>query len=189
MNLKEQPALILIDIQKGMDDLDYYGGRRNNKMAEENAALLLAFWRQQSLPVVHIKHNSTHQASPLAPGKAGNAIKEAVAPLPQERLIEKQFHSAFIHTDLQQYLDHHRMHTLVIAGLTTDHCVSATTRMAGDLGYITYLVSDATATFDRVGPTGTKISAETIQEAELACLHGEFAMVIDTASVIQMLEN
>jgi nicotinamidase-related amidase len=189
MTSEDQPTLLLIDIQNGLDDLQYYGGRRNNPGAEGNAAALLGFWRQQALPVVHVKHNSIHEASPLFKGKPGNNIKEEVKPLPHERLIEKQTSSAFINTDLQQYLQHHGIHTLIIAGLTTDHCVSATTRMAGDLGYKTYLVSDATATFDRLGPDGKKIAAEILQEAELACLHGEFTTVLDTASIMKMLGN
>jgi hypothetical protein len=57
----------------------------------------------------------------------------------------------------------------------------------GDLGYTTYLVSDATATFDKIGPDGIKVKAETLHQAELACLHGEFATVLDTASILDKL--
>jgi hypothetical protein len=61
--------------------------------------------------------------------------------------------------------------------------------MAGDLGYTTYLVSDATATFDKIGPDNIKIPAETLHQAELACLHREFATVVDTASIVNKLAN
>jgi len=189
MNSMDRPALLLIDIQKGLDELDYYGGRRNNPGAEKNAAALLAIWRQLGLPIVHVKHNSLHKASPLFEGKPGNAIKEEVRPLPGERLIGKQAGSAFIKTELQEHLEENGIHTLVVAGLTTDHCVSATVRMAGDLGYKTFLVSDATATFDRLGSDGVKIPAEVIQAGELASLHGEFAVVADTATIIQQLRQ
>lgn len=33
----DHPALILIDIQKGFDDIAYWGGQRNNPDAENNA--------------------------------------------------------------------------------------------------------------------------------------------------------
>lgn len=189
MTSKDRPALLLIDIQKGLDELDYYGGRRNNPGAEKNAATLLGIWRQLGLPIVHVKHCSLHKESPLFRGKPGNRIKEEVWPLPGERLIEKQAGSAFIKTELQEYLEGNRIHTLVVAGLTTDHCVSATVRMAGDLGYTTFLISDATATFDRLGPDGIKIPAEVIQAGELASLHGEFAQVADTATIVQQLHE
>jgi nicotinamidase-related amidase len=187
MTLKDQPTLLLIDIQQGLDEAGYYGGRRNNPDAEKRAAELLGFWRRHALPVIHIKHNSQQKDSPLVKGKRGNEIKEEVKPLGHEHLVEKQANSAFINTGLQQYLEHHGMKFLVIAGLTTDHCVSATTRMAGDLGYTTYLVSDATATFDKIGPDGHKVSAEILHQAELACLHREFAIVMDTASIFEKL--
>ena len=187
MTLKDQPTLMLIDIQQGLDDMDYYGGRRNNPNAEEKAAELLGFWRRHALPVIHVKHNSKNSESPLVKGKRGNEIKEVVWPLSHEHLIEKEANSAFINTGLQQYLQHHGMQFLVIAGLTTDHCVSATTRMAGDLGYKTFLVSDATATFDKIGHDGVRVSAENLHQAELACLHGEFATVLDTVSILDKL--
>lgn len=148
---------------------------------------MLGLWRQLALPVVHVKHNSVHKASPLFKGKPGNHIKEEVRPLPGEKLIEKQTGSAFINTALQQYLENNGIHRLVIAGLTTNHCVSTTVRMAGDLGFETFLVSDATATFDRQGPDGVTIPAKVLQAAELASLHGEFTSVLDTASIMKML--
>ena len=36
----DRPALILIDIQKGFDNLEYWGGQRNNPDAENNAGEL-----------------------------------------------------------------------------------------------------------------------------------------------------
>ena len=54
--LNENPALILIDIQKGFDDIGYWGGQRNNPEAEENASKLLNLWRKHSLPIFHVKH-------------------------------------------------------------------------------------------------------------------------------------
>ena len=33
----DKPALILVDIQKGFDNIEYWGGQRNNPDAEENA--------------------------------------------------------------------------------------------------------------------------------------------------------
>lgn len=61
--------------------------------------------------------------------------------------------------------------------------------MAGNLGYDTYIVSDATATFDKVGANGKKYSAELIHEAELASLHNEFGMVVETDELIRKLNG
>lgn len=188
-HLQGQPALLLIDMQQGMDDVAYWGGHRNNAQAEENAARLLSFWRQHHLPIFHIKHNSTNPQSRLVQGQIGNEFKDIVQPIDNEPIIEKNVNSAFIGTNLQQQLDEQGIQKLVIVGLTTDHCVSTTTRMAGNLGYTTFLVADATATFDKVGANGKRYAAELIHEIELASLHQEFATVIETDALLALLSK
>lgn len=187
MTDQDKPALLLVDIQKGFDDVEYWGGHRNNPEAEINMKRLLDFWRQNDLPVFHIKHCSTNPNSPLVAGKPGNEFKDVVKPNNGEAVIEKSVNSAFIGTDLQQQLDTAGIRQLVIVGLTTDHCVSTAARMAGNFGYDTFVVSDATATFDKVGADGQEYSAEIIHETALASLHNEFATVLKTDELIDQL--
>jgi nicotinamidase-related amidase len=181
ISIADNPALILIDIQKGFDDIAYWGGERNNPDAENNAAELLEFWRASQLPIFHIQHCSTNPNSLLNELKEGNAFKEIVKPNIGEPVIKKNVNSAFIGTNLKAQLDVQKINTLVIVGLTTDHCVSTTTRMAGNFGFETFIVSDATATFNKIGVDGQLFSAELIHETALASLNGEFATVVTTA--------
>jgi len=76
---------------------------------------------------------------------------------------------------------------VVIVGITTDHCVSTTTRMAGNLGFSTFIISDATATFERIGPDGRHYSADEMHDTALASLNEEFAMVASTQQVLGAL--
>lgn len=186
MNKQDKAALILIDIQRGFEDEDisYWGGRRNNPAAETNARELLDFWRKNDLPVFHIQHCSINPESKFAEGKPGNEFQDIIMPVPGEQIIKKNVHSAFIGTDLKQKLDHSGIRKLVIVGLTTDHCISTTARMAGDYGYDTFVVSDATATFDKEGADGQKYSAEIIHNTALASLHKEFVTVLTTKELI-----
>ena len=179
----DSPALILIDLQKGFDDIEYWGGQRNNPDAEKNAAELLMIWRKNDLPVFHIKHCSSNPASPLHESNAGNAFKNLTQPENNEPVIKKNVNSAFIGTSLKEQLERKKITKLVIVGLTTDHCVSTTTRMAGNFGFETYLVSDATATFNKKGLHGQDYSADLIHETALASLNGEFATVITTGLI------
>ncbi|MEO6539803.1 MAG: cysteine hydrolase family protein [Ferruginibacter sp.] len=181
----DRPALILIDIQKGFDNIAYWGGQRNNPDAENNAAELLELWRKNDLPVFHIQHCSSIPTSLLNEINAGNAFKDIVKPADGEPIIKKNVNSAFIGTTLQEQLDKAGISKLVIVGLTTDHCVSTTTRMAGNFGYETFLVSDATATFNKKGIDGKNYPAELIHETALASLHEEFATVVTTGFIKQ----
>ncbi|AYN03197.1 cysteine hydrolase family protein [Flavobacterium sp. 140616W15] len=181
----DNPALILIDIQKGFDNIEYWGGERNNLNAEQNAGELLEIWRSNKLPIFHIQHCSSNPNSLLHETNHGNAFKDIVKPNPGETVIQKNVNSAFIGTDLKEQLDEAKIDTLVIVGLTTDHCVSTTTRMAGNFGYNTFLISDATATFNKKGLNGQEFSADTIHETALASLNEEFAQVVTTDFIKQ----
>ena len=176
--LNENPALILIDIQKGFDDINYWGGERNNPDAEENASRLLELWRNRSLPIFHVKHCSTNPNSRLAEGNPGNNFKDMVLPHEGEVIIRKNVNSAFIGTDLKQQLENSGINRLVIVGFTTDHCISTTARMAANYGFKTYVVYDATATFNKKGFKGEPFSAQLIHDTALASLSGEFATII-----------
>ncbi|UOX35555.1 cysteine hydrolase [Flavobacterium sediminilitoris] len=178
MNLrKKNPALILIDVQKAFLDEEYWGGNRNNKNAEAICGQILNQWRKLNLPVFHIRHSSTNLNSKLHISNEGFQFNEHVTPLKNEPIITKNVNSAFIGTDLKEQLDNLNINTLVIVGITTNHCVSTTTRMAGNFGYETYLISDATATFDRIGINGEKYDSEIIHLTTLANLNEEFATV------------
>jgi nicotinamidase-related amidase len=174
----DRPALILIDIQKAFANIAYWGGQRNNPDAEQKAAELLKLWRDNHLSIFHIKHCSSNPASLLHETNNGNGFNDLVKPLKGERVIKKNVNSAFIDTDLKKRLDDLKITKLVIVGLTTDHCVSTTTRMAGNYGFDTYLVSDATATFNKKGQKGQDYSAELMHETALASLNEEFATVV-----------
>jgi len=181
----DRPALILVDIQKGFDDIEYWGGQRNNPDAEDNANELLRLWREHNLPIFHIKHCSSNVKSPLNEAHAGNDFKELVKPMGNEPIINKKVNSAFIGTDLKKQLDRLKITKLVIVGLTTDHCISTTTRMAGNFGFDTFLVSDATATFNKKGLDGQVYPAELMHATALASLNDEFARIVTTAFLKQ----
>ena len=180
-------TLLVVDLQQGFDEPRW--GRRNNPHLEQRVFQLLRAWRTTGHPVVHVRHMSTDPCSPLRPGQPGNAFKPETAPVAGEAVIEKCVNSAFIGTSLEADLRRAGCRGLMIVGLTTNHCVSTTARMAGNLGFATWVVSDATATFDRVGPDGLEYRAEQIHAIALSDLHGEFATVVDTAAVVAALSG
>lgn len=180
-------ALLIVDVQMGLDEPSL--GQRNNPGAEANMASILAAWREQQGRVIHIRHCSPEPQSPLRSELPGNAFKAEVQPLPGEKEFTKQVNSAFIGTGLEQYLLESGISDLVIMGLTTDHCVSATTRMASDLGFEVTLVSDATAAFGRIDYDGVYYSGEDIHRVNLVSLDGEFCTLRSTAQVLGEIQS
>jgi nicotinamidase-related amidase len=185
MSSSPSSALLLIDVQQGFADPRW--GARNNPDAEQRIAALLAAWRRAGWPVLHVQHMSQEPGSPLRPEAPGNAFRPEAAPLAGEPLFQKTVNSAFIGTTLEEHLRREGIGALVIAGLTTDHCVSTTARMAGNLGFEVVIVEDATATFERTGPDGVRYSAEQMHRLALASLHGEFGRVEPSGEVLARL--
>jgi nicotinamidase-related amidase len=172
----------MIDVQNAIDAP--YWGRRNNPDAERNMAALLAAWRAGARPLYHVRHDSTFADSAYRPGQAGNDFKPVVRPLPGESVVAKRTNSAFIGTDLEPLLRTAGHTTLVVAGVITNNSVEATVRMAGNLGFATYVVSDATFAFDKRDLSGRLFPAEDVHALALANMHGEYATVVDTAWVL-----
>lgn len=175
-------VLLLVDLQQGL--AADVGRRRNHPTAEAVAGQLLRAWREAGWPVIHVRHASLEPDSPLRSDRPGYAFAPEVRPQGDEPVIVKHVNSAFIGTDLERRLRDGGHAALTIAGLTTDHCVSTTVRMAGNMGFHVELVDDATATFERTAPDGRIIEADAMHAAHLASLDGEFCRVVTSDDVL-----
>ena len=183
--LPADAALLIVDLQKAFDHPKWSG--RNNPEAEANVARLLAAWRATGRPVVHVQHLSREPDSPYRPGQPGCDFKDEVRPQAGECVVQKSTNNAFIDTGLGPFLGDRGIDTLVVTGVVTNNCVEATVRMAGNLGYRTYLVADATATVGRMDLDGRHWTAEEVQALTLANLHGEYATVTDAGAILAAL--
>jgi nicotinamidase-related amidase len=184
--MPEKPTLVIVDVQKAFDDPAW--GKRNNPGAEGNVARLLAAWRAADAPIIHVRHRETDPDWHFFnEGDPGFEFKKEAMPLADEPVVTKGVNSAFIGTDLEERLRAAGATTVVIAAITTDHCGSTTVRMSGNLGFETWYVGDACATFDREGPDGEVFPADLIHRTSLASLHAEFADVVSTDEAIARL--
>lgn len=183
-----RPALIVIDVQRAFDEWEAAGQRRNNPDAVNHIADLLAAFRTARAPIFHIRHEGTEHGSSFLPNRSGYLVKDEAREQEGEPVIVKRVNSSFIGTDLEKRLRAANVRTVAICGATTNHCVETTARMAGNLGFDTWLARDATWTFDRIGPDGDKHSAEEIHAMTLANLNDEFARIVSTRDVIAALD-
>ena len=185
--IKKNPALLLVDIQKAFLEKDYPGLIRNNENAEFICGKILKKWRTLDLPIIHVRHSSTNPESKLHKSRPGFEFNDYVTPLETEMVLTKEVNSAFIGTNLENILIKSHIDTLVIVGITTNHCISTTVRMSGNLGFDTYLISDSTACYNTKGMNGEIIPCNTIYNSALASLQEEFATVIDSKELFDNL--
>jgi nicotinamidase-related amidase len=182
------PALLVLDVQKGFDDP--FWGKRNNPQAEENILKLLSGWRKRGWEVIYSQHLSLLPKSPLNyQNRTGVEFKEIIKPLPQEVVFQKNVNSAFIGTELESHLREKLITSVLITGLSTQHCVSTTTRMSSNFGFGTFLVEDATAAYEITDHNGTTHTPEDVHKYEIAALHKEFATIINTNEVLAQLQQ
>jgi nicotinamidase-related amidase len=177
MRLPSDAALIIVDLQQAIDDARW--GPRNNPQAERTIAALLAAWREEGLPIVHIRHDSVEPDSPYRPDRPSHAFRPDTAPAAGEAEIGKRGHSAFVGTRFEETLDGLGATTLVICGVLTHNSVEATARHAADLGYRVFVVADACWAVDLADGAGGVWPAEIVHRLALACLAGEYAAVVD----------
>lgn len=180
-------ALVVVDVQRAFDLWEAAGKRRNNPDAVARIADLLAAFRAAGASVFHIRHRGTRSGSTFALDGPGYLVRDEARELAGEPVLVKEVNSAFIGTDLEAQLRAAGTRSVVICGATTNHCVETTVRTAGNLGFDTWLVRDATWTFDRIGPDGDQHTAEAIHAMTLSNLDGEFADIAWTAGVVRML--
>ncbi|HEY9371321.1 cysteine hydrolase family protein [Streptomyces sp.] len=190
MEITENAALIVIDVQKGFER--EFWGRRNNDGAEGNIAALIDAWQETGRPVVFVRHDSVQPGSPLEPGTEGNEFKDVVAERRgkgsgPEVLVTKTVNSAFYgEPDLDAWLKGAGISQIVVAGIQTNMCNETTARMGGNLGYDVLFPLDAMHTFDLTGPFGWTQTAEELTRATAVSLHGgRFARVVTTEDVLK----
>jgi nicotinamidase-related amidase len=182
---KPLPCLILIDMQKGMANTP--ADSRNNPQAEENIAQLLQAWRATNAHIVHVRHISRSPDSSFAPGQSGVEFQEALQPLRHEHVVEKNVPDAFINTALERWLRVRDLSRIVLVGVSTNNSVEASARTAGNLGFDTVVVSDATFAFAMTDYAGRMRSADEVHAMSLANLSGEYASIVDTRMVLDEL--
>ena len=186
-SLPTNAALLVIDVQNAIDHPSW--GLRNNPGAEKNIAALLEAWRATGRPIYHIRHDSREPNSHYRQGQPGHDFKPEARPLSGEIVIPKQTNSAFIGTDLEARLRSAGENVLVVTGVITNNSVEATVRMAGNLGFETFLVEDAVFTFGRKDWNGMPRTADEVHAMSLANLDGEYCTVTRTQDVLDAVRD
>lgn len=194
-DIAQNAALVVIDVQKGWEDEEFWGAR-NNPEADENIAALITAWQETGRPVVFVRHDSPTPDTPLKPGSSGNEFKDYVEARRgigggPELLVTKTVNSAFYGTpDLDAWFKEAGITQFVVTGIQTNMCAEVTARMGGNLGYQVVFPLDATHTFDLTGPFGWRQTADELSRSTAISLHGgRFAKIVTTADLLAVVRG
>ncbi|GHA52609.1 isochorismatase [Amylibacter ulvae] len=180
-------ALLVIDVQMAFVHRDAAGAVRSCPEASQNIGMLLSAARANGLPVIHVHHHSLEENSAFRAELSGSDVQPFAAPQNDEAVYVKHVNSSFIGTSLETDLRDAGIERLILCGGTANHCVETTTRMAGNLGFDAVYVSDAVWAYNADGIDGSVIPADTVHAVSMANLHGEFATVMNTETVLEQL--
>ncbi|UVL83408.1 cysteine hydrolase [Pseudomonas sp. B21-028] len=181
-------ALIVVDIQN-----DYFPQGKwplsGVEAAADNAARMIAAFRQAGDQVVHIRHEFTSADAPFfAPGTDGAKLHPKVLNQAGEPVVLKHFVNSFRETELQSLLDHHGIIQLVIVGSMSHMCIDGVTRAAADLGYDVTVIHDACATLD-LEFNGVVVPAAQVHAAFMSALGFAYAKVVSTEQFLEQAQR
>ena len=117
----------------------------------------------------------------LIRGEIGHDTVDELYPLPGEPVIDKPGRGAFSHTEFDLILRNKGVKNLVIAGVTTDVCVSTTVREANDRGYDCVVLDDGTAASE------PSLHVSTIESIKME--GGIFGAIAKIEDVVRAVEN
>lgn len=172
-NNASKSALLLIETQNEWMHSD---GKLRKTLVEDEEMMLnsiinieksLSFARDQNIPIIYVRLQFEEGYPELANGKNGlrKAIPNAgtfpkngfgsefyktVKPLKGEFIVSGRMGaSGFTGSNLDAYLRNNKIENLYLTGYATHVCVESTLREAHDMGYNTFVISDATAAFNQ----------------------------------------
>jgi nicotinamidase-related amidase len=168
MRLPADAILVIIDAEEAIDPRRAAG--HAPEAADKNIAALVAAWRTEGLPLVHVARQSAASPPP---------------PVDGEIVVTRDATSAFVGSDLEARLDELGATTLVVCGALASHALEASARHAADLGYQVFVVADACPATDTVDLNGRRRPAEDVRALALAGLRGETATIVDVATTLR----
>ncbi len=172
-------ALLVVDVQNLLVDEKPY----HFEIFIEKVQALIQSARENEVEVIYVRHDDGE--GELVQGAPAWEIYEKVAPNPEERIIDKQYNSAFHKTPLEAYLKSKQIEMLILTGMQTEYCIDATLKSAFDLGYDMIVPLGANTTFDN-----SFLEAKVIFEFyNHGIWENRFAKLISVEEVIRIMKG
>jgi len=169
-------GLLIIDIQ----NIYFEDGNFKLYHPEETsikAKKVLKFFRDNNLPVIHVKH--MFEVANISESEKIRLceIHKNVIPIENETVVEKKYPSSFLNTDLQVHLKKLEISKLVVVGMMSHMCIDTTVRESQNYGYSVIVLEDACTT-KNLSTLNGEISANIVHDVFMASLKDTFAQIM-----------
>jgi nicotinamidase-related amidase len=132
-------ALLMLDIQNGFTQAGDF-----NDVITRNQLLATHFQEQQGV-VIMTRHIDSHEKSLIKDQTPNGELDASLHPL-AHKVIEKQQPSAFLQTELDEYLKTNQITHLIVTGFNVEFCCLFNSIIAHEKGYHVTFIEDASAT-------------------------------------------
>jgi nicotinamidase-related amidase len=148
-------ALLLVDVITDFRHEDGVALLRSFRQRQPALAASIRHARRDGVPVIYANDNRgiwdgnapRLVGAAIACGLGGSLVSE-IAPRELDRFVVKPRYSAFDHTPLDLILESLDTERILLAGMTTEGCVTQTAIAARELGFKVTLFASACATLD-----------------------------------------
>lgn len=171
-------ALLVVDVQNAL----VLGEPFEIKEVISNIKRLIKTCRENNVEVIYIQHSDKAEGE-LEPDSDGWKIYGEVSPNANEKVIRKNYNSAFKETNLKEYLNSKSINQLIITGMQTEYCIDTTCKVAFEYGFKLIIPEKTNTTFDN-----GNISAKDLYEYyNFNIFNGRFGIVESVESTINKL--
>ncbi len=139
-----------------------------------------------NVPVIVVQQTAPPDSPIFATGSSGWQLHPVVVARRRSHFVSKTLPSAFVGTDLREWLQENQIDTVTIAGYMTHNCNDATTKHAVDAGFRVEFLMDAAGSVSYENRAG-RAGAEEIHRVFCVVEQSRFAAVMTTEEWIASL--
>jgi nicotinamidase-related amidase len=173
-------VLLVVDVQTALIEEHPY----NKQKVIDNIKRLISVARDNEKEVLYVRHDDGKGAA-LEYGTDRWQVYYEIAPNNDEKVFDKQYNSAFLKTDLKEYLESKKINIIILVGLQTEYCIDTTCKSAFEYGYKIIIPEEANTTFDNEYLTGEKL----YEFYNYKIWNKRFANVLSVEEVIKILTD
>src|SRR3978361_1644206 len=166
-------ALLLIDVLTTFNFPDGQAILQNALVMRDALVKLKTRAREFAIPVLYVNDNFGDWRSEKevlmgrCPEAKGAQFVRPLLPESEDYFVLKPMHSAFYMTPLEVLLQHLQVETLILTGLTSNSCITATAHDANMRGFEIYIPADCSCARNREEHSQALTQLEAIAGANL----------------------